>query len=123
MSTQYRISIIDGQTSVLSRETTQAIKHLRFLAGAGDLSLMDAKMMVQQMIDNPAESVILESRQTESCTVRNAISTLAGLHLRVTLVLDETLALIKQAAFDALEMGEHGLSRDLIEVLINHGGK
>lgn len=125
MTEQYKLSLFhpdEFDEEEFRNSKVWAIKHTRMLTG--DLSLKDAAAVIQQLIDDPETTVLLPSvvGQTTKQAI-NAIEQLASVGIYAEPALKGPLALVKQAAFEAMELGDHAFCKDLLEVLIKHGGE
>lgn len=123
MKTRYRLRLDSPETfdeAKFANQTVSMIKQLRALGNPNVVGLKRAKEALQSLAANPSGSVIFEGEEPFT-PVANAIASLAA--MGIIAEPDGPLSTIKQAAFDAIELGQHELCKDILEVLLKHGDK
>lgn len=122
MKTRYKLYFKDPE-QFNAEETKESLawilKHVRLLGNTSAVGLKKGRDLLDLLMANPFDVVILEGEETSRSNVESATSQLAKYGIVVEP--DGPLAAVKQAAFDAMELGSHELCKDLLEVLLKHG--
>lgn len=124
MKTRYKLYIADPENfdkEVFEENLSWILKHVRFLGNHKTIGMKQGRDLLETLINKPLDAVILEGEEINRNTQFNAIEQLAL--LGVIAEPDGPLSTIKEAAFEAMELGHYDLCKDILEVLLKHGGK
>lgn len=124
MKTRYKLHFADPKNLDLEEFKSNlawVLKHVRLLGNTHAVGMKKGRDLLTLLMENPLHTVILEGEETSRSSINNATEQLAA-H-GIVAEPDGPLATIKGAAFDAMELGQHELCKDILEVLLKHGGE
>ena len=126
MKTQYNLTFTNPKEihveEFKTKDRAWCAKYLCSLTG-NLVTREHALFFVDRMLDDPLDTFQIEGLPLDDGMLQRTVANFADRGITVIKVLTGPLGLVKQAAFEALELGDHKLSRDLVAILVEHEGK